>query len=340
MTSSPMHYLLLVLLAPLLLGQCSTNKVIVHSPVQIGFYNVENLFDTLDDPLRDDDDFTPEGKQHWTADRYQRKLEHMADVITGMEMPDIMGFAEVENRLVLQDLVEMGSLRTQDYQIAHFDSPDHRGIDVALIYKSQRFHVVEGRPIHVDIQDLLVPGYTTRDILYCQLQATDGRILHVFVVHWPSRRDGPEVSLARRMQAARQLQAAIDEVRTQHPEGSLVILGDFNDEPTDQTLREVLRAGSRDESDMALFNAFWEFDRSDLGSYYYRGDWNMLDQAILSRNFLSEKADWQYTRSDIFKQNFMLYQDQKYGPLPNRTDGGTRYFGGYSDHLPVRIFIH
>ena len=141
------------------------------------------------------------------------------------------------------------------------------------------------------------------------------------------------------MQAARQLQAAIDEVRTQHPEGSLVILGDFNDEPTDQTLREVLRAGkSWDESDMALFKCLREFDRSDLGSYYYRATGTCWIRPFSAETFF-QKADWQYTRSDILSQNFMLYQDQKYGP-PNRTYGGTCYFERICDHLPVRIFIH
>ena len=157
MTQRDMPYLFIILLSPLLLGQCSTSKGLTHPPVQIAFYNVENLFDTLDDPDRNDDDFTPEGKQHWTTERYQTKLDHVAEVITAMDFPDIMGFAEIENRQVLQDLIQTGPIQKKAYQIAHFESPDYRGIDVALIYRSDQFKVLEGRPIHVDIQDENMP---------------------------------------------------------------------------------------------------------------------------------------------------------------------------------------
>ncbi len=327
-------------LFPSLFFHCATVRHMDSEPVKIGFYNVENLFDLEDDPERDDDDFTPDGKQHWTAERYQKKLDHLAQVIDGMGYPAIMGFAEVENRKVLQDLCQSGGLRDKGYQIAHFDSPDHRGIDVALIFQAAHFTAVAGKPIPVHIEDVLVQDYTTRDILYCQLRSRKGSDLHILVNHWPSRRDGPEVSGARRMQVARQLNAFLETLRRDEPDSYVVVMGDFNDEPVDRPLREGIQAGPLTDPDAQLYNAMWDLDVAQKGSYYYRGDWNMLDQILLSRNFMGEKPTWTYDTTTIYKEPFMLYNDKKYGPLPNRTYGGTRYYGGYSDHLPVMIQIH
>ncbi|MCF8236657.1 MAG: endonuclease/exonuclease/phosphatase family protein [Saprospiraceae bacterium] len=324
---------------PSLFSHCASARNMGQGPVVIGFYNVENLFDTVDDPDRADEDFTPDGKQHWTRARYQKKLDHLAQVIAGMGYPEIMGFAEVENRSVLQDLCQTDGLADKGYHIAHFDSPDHRGIDVALIYQSSRFESISSTPVHVTIDDVLVPEYTTRDILYCQLRSKQGHDLHLLVNHWPSRRDGPEVSGARRMQVARQLDIVLQSIRTDDPDAYIVVLGDFNDEPVDLTLREGIHAGPISDPDALLFNTMWELDATNQGSYYYKGDWNMLDQILLSRNFTGPKPTWTYDTTSIYKDSFMLYKDKKYGPLPNRTYGGTRYFGGYSDHLPVMIRI-
>lgn len=319
--------------------QCVTTRNIGGDSVTVAFYNVENLFDTVDDPNHADEDFTPDGKQQWDTERYLHKLGHLTDVIAAMGHPGIMGFAEVENRSVLADLCQTGSMREQGYQIAHFESPDHRGIDVALIFQAAMFTEIESRPISVTVDDPLVKDYTTRDILYTQLKSAQGKTLHVIVNHWPSRRDGPEISEARRMQVARQTRAVLDEIQKNDPEGYFVVMGDFNDEPTDRTLREVMGAGSNTDQTATLFNAMWELDQEKKGSYYYRGDWNMLDQIILSKNFLAPKGLWTYDSTTVFSAPFMFYNDPKNGPLPNRTYGGTRYFGGYSDHLPVMVEV-
>lgn len=319
--------------------QCATTRSVGGEPITFAFYNVENLFDTTDDPDHDDEDFTPDGKQSWNNDRYQKKLSNLADVISAMGHPEIVGFAEVENLGVLEDLCQTGSLKEREYQIIHFESPDHRGIDVALIFQSSLFTKIDGRPISVTVDDSLIEDYTTRDILYAQLQSRQGKSLHVVVNHWPSRRDGPEVSEARRMQVATQARRVIDDIQKKDPESYLVIMGDFNDEPTDRTMREVLRAGSHTDQTSDLFNAMWTLDQQEKGSYCYRGDWNMLDQIILSRNFLAPKGQWIYDSTTVFSAPFMLYKDPKHGPLPNRTFGGTRYFGGYSDHLPVMVRV-
>ncbi len=317
--------------------QCATSRTIGAEPITIAFYNVENLFDTIDDPNYADEDFTPEGKQQWSTERYYKKLNHLADVIEALGNPEIMGFAEVENRRVLEDLCQSGHLSELGYKIVHFDSPDHRGIDVALIFQSSLFTEIESRPIPVTVNDSLVKDYTTRDMLYARLKSIQGKTLHVLVNHWPSRRDGPEISEARRMQVARQTRTVIDEIQKTDPEGYIVVIGDFNDEPSDRTLQEVIGAGSSADQSKNLFNAMWAMDQQKKGSYFYRGDWNMLDQIILSKNFLTPKGIWTYDSTTVFSAPFMMYKDPKNGPLPNRTYGGTRYFGGYSDHLPVMV---
>lgn len=320
--------------------QCATTRSMGGEPISLAFYNVENLFDTSDDPNHADEDFTPDGKQQWDTERYNHKLGHLADVIEAMGHPGIIGFAEVENRSVLVDLCNTGSMGERGYQITHYESPDHRGIDVALIYQAALFTEIESRPISVAVDDPLVKDYTTRDILYTQLKSVTGKTLHVIVNHWPSRRDGPEISEARRMQVASQTRAVLDEIQMEDPDGYFVVMGDFNDEPTDRTLREVMGAGSNTDQSSSLFNAMWELDQAKKGSYYYRGDWNMLDQIILSKNFLAPKGLWKYDSTTVFSAPFMLYNDPKNGPLPNRTFGGTRYYGGYSDHLPVMVGVH
>lgn len=320
--------------------QCATTKTKGEEPVTLAFYNVENLFDTLDDANHADEDFTQEGKQQWNADRYRKKLTHLADVIAAMGHPTIIGFAEIENRTVLKDLCETGSLAEYGYQIAHFDSPDHRGIDVGLIYQTRRFSGIEVHPIPVHIDDQLVAGYTTRDILNARLRTGSGKSIQILVNHWPSRRDGPEISENRRMQVAHQARTAIDEIQRNEPDAFVVIMGDFNDEPVDRTIREVIRAGAESDSSALLFNAMWTLDQQNKGTYNYRGEWNMFDQIILSRNFLTSKSQWSFDSTTVFSEPFMMYNDPKYGPLPNRTFGGTRYFGGYSDHLPVMVTIH
>ncbi|MCB0771461.1 MAG: endonuclease/exonuclease/phosphatase, partial [Flavobacteriales bacterium] len=176
---------------------------------QVVFYNVENLFDTADDPRTNDDDFTPGGRLHWTADRYATKLSHLAQAISWSEneLPDLIGLAEVENRSVVEDLAGTSPLDGGHYQAVHFDSPDERGIDVALLVRHGVGEVVEERPLRVHLD-----GDHTRDVLYARLGSGEGT-WHVYVCHWPSRREGPAVSAPKRLEAARTLREHLEEVR-------------------------------------------------------------------------------------------------------------------------------
>lgn len=301
--------------------------------LQLAFYNVENLFDTLDQADHEDDDFTPAGRLHWTTDRYLRKIDHIGQVFQEMGHPGLIGLAEVENRQVLEDLVQSRNMVAGNYGIVHFDSPDHRGIDVALLYDRDRVRIKDAIAIPVQVKDSLIEHYTTRDILHARVLVDGDRELQVWVTHWPSRRDGPAVSFSRQSQVAHQMRSALDSALAANPKACMVLMGDFNDEPTDATLREIL--GSGDGIHSHLFNGMEALERQGLGTYCYRGDWNLLDQILFTPNFLDGAAVWGYVDSRIYRERFMLYEDRTNGWLPNRTYGGSRYFGGYSDHLPV-----
>jgi len=303
---------------------------------RVGFYNVENLFDIENDPLKEDDDFTPAGKQAWSAERYATKLDHVAEVMVGLDFPSVMGLAEIENEVVLAALVQQQRLQGHHYGIVHYESPDTRGIDVALLYDKVRFTVLAAHAVLVKFPTWLEPeGYTSRDILYARLQAPDGAVFHFFVNHWPSRRGGAEASEHRRLWAASHLRRAVDEVLLTDPLAKVIIMGDFNDEPNNRSLANAL--GTLTPAKAAhlpglLYNPGLEIDTQKEGSYNYRNEWNMLDQVIYAG--LEAPNHWRPGGFAIFKPAWLSYTSDR-GPTPNRTYGGTKYYGGYSDHFPV-----
>ena len=311
-------------------------------PLRIAFYNVENLFDLEDDPNTLDEDFTPSGKQEWTADRYHTKLNHIDEVAKGMGYPILLGLCEVENKKVLDDLCATGGMPEHKYQIAHFESPDRRGIDVALLYQKQAFKLKNSSFIRIDFPDEIVPdeiGYTSRDILVVEGVLGGKSTVYVMVVHFPSRYGGVAKSEPKRIHVANYLRKKVNELQKANPEAEFIIMGDFNDETTNKSIARTLEAfplPTEPKSDR-LYNCFSQFDADSLGSYNYRGEWNMLDQIILSGHFFQPENRLQYQSSQIFKENFLMYIDEKNGARPNRTYGGERYFGGYSDHLPVYV---
>lgn len=331
--------LLLPLLLLLSLPTCAQKD---KAPLRIAFYNVENLFDLEDDPATNDDDFTPAGKQEWTAERYQTKLDRIGEVVGGMGYPALLGLCEVENATVLSDLCRSDKLRRQDYQFVHFDSPDYRGIDVALLYRKKQFRVLSSETIQIQFPAELIPeqpDYTTRDILVVQGILAKKDTVHVIVTHFPSRRGGVEASEPKRLYVAAQIRAKVDAIFAQNPLANIVIMGDFNDEPDNLSVNEILGAQPivKKSDPHQLYNCFSESDAEGLGSYNYRGNWNMLDQIILSSPFFDGKNRLQFSRAEIYRQEKMMYTDDRFGPTPNRTYGGPNYYGGYSDHLPVFV---
>ncbi|HMQ61795.1 MAG TPA: hypothetical protein PKE06_14070 [Flavilitoribacter sp.] len=306
---------------------------------RVAFYNVENLFDTIDDPITLDEDFTPQGKQNWTGERYQTKLDRMTQVFEGMGWPVWIGLAEIENDRVLTDLTGKMGAKGPEYRFAHFESPDLRGIDVALLYQPGVFTVTSSSFIRMDFPDDAEPDYTSRDILQVDGLLQNGDTLHFFVNHWPSRRDGEEASEGRRIRAASFLKGAVEKLQAANPHAKIVIMGDFNDEPINKSIAQALQAGPLEgkPENGNLYNCFAKAKKDGLGSYCYRGNWNMLDQIITSCELVCNTGSLIAANPTIFKQDWMLYKDSRNEMLPNRTYGGTRYYGGYSDHLPVYI---
>ncbi|MDY0103654.1 MAG: endonuclease/exonuclease/phosphatase family protein [Lentimicrobium sp.] len=307
----------------------------------IAFYNIENLFDTIDDPKKDDAQFLPEGFYGWNSERYAAKLSNMAKVIAaiGSEVctdgPAIIGLAEVENRAVLDDLLQTPPLDKSGYQIVHYDSPDERGIDVALLYKPGAFKVINSTSTR-----LLIPGepdFFTRDQLVVTGEL-DGDLINVMVNHWPSRYSGPEYRKA----AARLSLHLSDSLNRVQKNAKTFIMGDLNDDPADSSVFVVLGAkGLKDEvKKQGLFNPMWQIHHNGLGSLEYRGNWNLFDQIIISEALLSNKGKgWKFEKAAIYNVGFLKEQTGKYAGSPWRTFVGKKYLGGFSDHLPVYMIL-
>ena len=291
-------------------------------------YNVENLFDTIDDPRTNDADFLPHGLLSWTADRYDLKLDHLAEAIAwaGRGAPPLVGLVEVENELVLADLAGTGVLAGVGYQVIHHASPDERGIDVALLVDPDHALVAAHEALPVS----LAGGDRTRDVLYVQLVLVGEERLHVFVNHWPSRRDGPQMSEPKRMAAAAVVRSKLDEIRSADPEALVLVMGDFNDGPTDRSIAEGLGAACNIGTDAPLYALMCMDQPRGHGSYNYQGEWSYLDQFMVSRSLLArvEKATAHW-------DDRLLFRHPRYGRSPDKTYNGTDHKGGYSDHLPI-----
>lgn len=320
--------------------------VIVHSIANAGynkrrnltvvFYNVENLFDTENTPGGNDAEFTPESEKKWTPERYQDKLKVISEVLSSVnqnELPEIIGLCEVENRKVLDDLVKTNPLEAGKYDIVHFESPDFRGIDVALLFRPDEFKVTWSAPVKVSFD--AEPDFITRDILYVKGNATNNEEFHIFVNHWPSRTGGVEQTEPKRIAAAAILKSKIDSVQKANPEANIIVMGDMNDEPSNKSLAGILAAQSPETENAVLINLMYPLHEAKQGSYNYRGNWNMLDNIIVSPGLLDNKGFQCLEKQGfVFREAWMEYNNN--GQIaPNRTYGGPNYYGGPSDHFPV-----
>ena len=307
-------------------------------------YNVENLFDTINSPNFDDDEFTPSGEKLWTYDRYEKKLNDLARVvmsIPGKELPGLIGLSEIENRKVLEDLASQRGLRKGDYKIVHEDGRDPRGIECALLYRPDLFKYKSHE--YVPIADPVDPEYIYRDILHVQGKGPDGSSLHIFVNHWKSRSGGELETERQRMFSAITLRKQMDLLMARESDFKVILMGDFNDEPTNRSLTNGLSAlNKRRNIQMGdYYNLFYDLHNIEgKGTYNYKGNWNMLDQIIVSYNLLDQQKglSTSYKSGKILKEEWMLYVSEKYGEsLPSATYGGPEYFGGPSDHLPLYV---
>ena len=308
------------------------------------FYNVENLFDTEHNPGKEDEEFTPESEKAWDIKKYQKKLDDIASVIRAVgdgELPAVVGLAEVEDQKVLEDLIQTRDLRRGHYGIVHYESPDIRGIDCALLYNMDDFRVISSEAIPVVFP--FDSAETTRDILHVDVKTADNETLHFFINHWSSRYGGQKESEPKRLYCAVTLRKAVDAVMNREPGAKIIIMGDFNDEPTNRSVFEMLMANNKRKNagGRELYNLMYDaHNERNEGSYNYRGTWNMLDQIIVSRPLLNDPRGWHCGFGDghVFKADFMLYHDEERKEyVPNRTYGGPNYYGGISDHLPVYV---
>ncbi|MFA8300282.1 MAG: hypothetical protein ACEPOV_08985 [Hyphomicrobiales bacterium] len=304
----------------------------------IGFYNVENLFDIYNDPEKNDDDFTPSGKLKWDTERYNNKLNNISRAIKaiGNNGPSIIGLAEIENKKVLEDLIKTENLSSLDFGIIHKEGPDRRGIDNALLYRKESFELLE-----TDFTTILFPfssNSRTRDILYAKgLVGKD--TLHVFVNHWYARFSGGS-SDRYRIWCARILESLINPIVKKNPKSNIVIMGDFNDNPDNASMLYYLKANEIPDKVKInkLYNLSFDAYNKGNGTLYYDG-WNYFDQMIVSGNILgNQENDFKITSLDatILNDDFLMYTSST-GKKPSRTYSGSRYYGGYSDHLPVFI---
>lgn len=299
------------------------------------FYNVENLFDTVDDPATNDEEFLPQGEKKYTEKRYNKKLSDLSKVISEADpeaLPAIIGLCEVENRMVVERLLGQEVFREKNYRIVHKDSPDGRGIDVALIYDADIFHIADEDFLEVKLPFAERPR--TRDILYAS--AVNGSdTLHIFVNHWPSRYGGQEKSEPKRLKAAEVLREKVDKLKEANPTANLLIMGDFNDYPVNKSLTEVM--GARADTTASLYNMLAPIHEAGEGTYNYRGEWGALDQFLVSTTMLQNEEGFTTSTGDVevIKKEWMMYVNDSGEAYPNRTYGGPNYYGGYSDHLPI-----
>tara|TARA_R110002073_G_scaffold279026_1_gene442989 strand:- start:254444 stop:255394 length:951 start_codon:yes stop_codon:yes gene_type:complete len=304
----------------------------------IAFYNLENLFDTANDPNTFDDDFTPDGRNRWNENRYQRKIKKLASVIAKIGVdtigvpPLIVGVAEVENLKVLNDLVQSKDLEVHHYGIVHYDSLDERGIEVALLYQKEHFELIDSQAFPLLLYREDGERDFSRDILLVKGKLK-GELTYFIVNHWPSRRKGTEETQPNRIKAAHLVHEIIATIRQETIDPKIVIMGDFNDNPTSPSIKQHLVSEN-------FYNPFESMYDSGRGTATHEKNWYLFDQIIISRNFFIEDVNaLTYKQAEIFEEHFLKSWKGKHKGSPFRTYIGKWHQGGVSDHFPVYITV-
>lgn len=310
--------LLFIVLASNVFGQDLKGNVV--------FYNVENLFDTIDTPGKDDAEFLPTASREWHSARYNEKLEHINAVIKDYENPVVIGLCEIENRAVVEDIVRTGKL-SKTHAVVHHESLDNRGIDNAIIYDSTELILLEDGIVRFDMPEGNTPS---RDIVWAKFDR-NGENMYVMVNHWPSRRGGQMISEPKRLIAANAAQNFIDSLQKDDKKVQIIFMGDLNDYPTNRAPKMV---SSR------LTPLITEESGQYGGTNSYRGEWNVLDHIMVSKATTKKKGTISVDKkSGKICENEFLLTEYKGNIVPFRTYGGGKYLSGYSDHLPVSIDI-
>ncbi len=308
---------------------------------RIVFYNVENLFDYFDDSTKMDEEFLPRGGRFWTKARYQTKQNNLAKTIMatgGWEPPALIGLCEIENRYVLNSLTSFTALKTAGYEVIHQDSPDDRGIDVAALYRPDKFEL-----INYEYYNITFPFDTvshTRDILHVVGKLPNKDTLHFFVNHWPSKYGGEFETEPKRMYAAKFLRTKVDSLLSINSNASVIITGDFNDEPDEASILEGL-APIADRSQVQatdLFNLMYPI-RFSTGTHSFQNKWSIIDQFIVSGSLMNSTQGTRVFQgtAQVFDMPFLITEGATGATRPLRTYQGPKYIGGYSDHLPILL---
>ncbi|MCL1867913.1 MAG: endonuclease [Paludibacter sp.] len=306
-------------------------------------YNVENYFDTVNDSATMDEEFLPDGVRHWNFSRYKTKQVRIGKVLAaigGWSPPPIVGLCEIESKKALVDLIHNSGLHAFNYQFVHYDSPDIRGVDVALLYRPKQFKITYSKPITINFP--FAPEVKTRDVLMVSGKVPTGDILHIFVCHLPSRLEGELESENRRVFIAQIIRHQVDSLIYVYKNPNIIIMGDFNDYPDNKSITQALRAELPESKPQAdkLYNLALPLHLAGKGTYKHAGQWGMLDQFIVSGNLLNIENHFYTQQSDahVFNAIFLLEKDEAdIGEKPFRTYNGFIYHNGYSDHLPLYV---
>lgn len=322
-----------------------------QKPYKVVFYNLENFFDTINDPEVRDDEFTPEGPKKWNSAKYYKKLDNVERVFFDIaainkDYPIVIGVSEVENRNVLEDIVATRKMAPANYRISHFDSPEARGVDVAFLYRPDVFKIEGEKAVRTVIPSL--PNFKTRDIL-TMWGTIDEEPFFFMVAHWPSRLGGREASEFKRIAVAEQMRSIADSVRKANPATKVVMMGDFNDDPIDKSMTQGLGAKlkMKDLQEGDLYNPFGDMLKAGYGSLAYGDAWNIFDNIVVSDNLAKgstgklklQQAPKSKFYGNIFKQHYMVQKEGQYKGYPLRTYVGNNFQGGFSDHFPTYIYI-
>ena len=314
---------------------------------QVCFYNIENLFDTINNNGKYDLEFSPQGSRQWNGDKYWKKIHNIAYAISNMTLdsapnvgPAVIGIAEVENITVLQDLVKDNQIKQWRMQIVHHDSPDRRGIDVALLYNPRLFRVLNVVSVPYPTPDDN-PGFRTRDQL-CVTGLLAGEKVSVIVNHWPSRLGGQEQSSPLRELAAARVMQTVDSLLADDPDQGIIVMGDLNDDPQDPSCAKVMNGKKNAEdvtADNGFYNPWWATLDGGVGTLAYRGSWNLFDQIMVSKHFLGDRSSLTFLRNDVLNWDFLKNTEGSYVGYPLRTYASGVFLNGYSDHFPTRIVL-
>ena len=341
----------MLLLLVVIAMQVNAQKKSNYKVAVVAFYNLENFYDTLDDPMTSDEEFTPKGERNYNGEIYWNKVGKLASVIQRLgtdddkipcpDGPAFMGVAEIENDNVLNDLVNHPAIKNRNYQIVHYDCKDKRGVDVAFLYNPKYFVVEDSRSLFVNLPQGSKASYYTRDVLWVKGKL-DGETVHIYVNHWPSRLGGEERSAPGRAAAALVSKKHIDSIANAEGEQKVIIMGDLNDDPVSPSLTKVLKCkpSIADMKPNSLYNPWVEMYKQGYGTLAYQDAWGLFDQIVIGNKWIVKKQDgFFFNKQCIFNREFLTENVGRYKGYPMRTWDGLSYRGGYSDHFPTYLVM-